>query len=55
MSWSDPCSNCGQSRADCDCGDWCGYDKNSKINNHAKNIISRNSDAECFRKWSSLP
>lgn len=25
MSWSDTCSNCGQHRADCDCGDWNGY------------------------------
>lgn len=22
MSWSDPCSNCGEHRADCNCGNW---------------------------------
>lgn len=27
MSWSDPCSNCGEHRADCQCGDWNGYKK----------------------------
>jgi hypothetical protein len=30
MSWSDPCSECGKHRADCDCGDWCGYDRKRK-------------------------
>ena len=25
MSWSDPCGNCGDHRADCSCGDWKGY------------------------------
>lgn len=25
MSYTDPCSNCGQSRVDCDCGDWNAY------------------------------
>lgn len=28
MSWTDPCGNCSQYRADCDCGDWNGYKKN---------------------------
>lgn len=32
MSWSDPCSNCGQHRADCDCGDWNGYNQMRKTN-----------------------
>jgi hypothetical protein len=27
MSWTDPCSNCSSHRADCDCGDWNGYEK----------------------------
>lgn len=31
MSWSDPCSNCGAHRADCDCGDWNGYKQKGKI------------------------
>lgn len=25
MSWTDPCSNCGEDRADCNCGNWNGY------------------------------
>lgn len=25
MSWTDPCSNCGAHRADCDCGNWNNY------------------------------
>ncbi len=33
MSWSDPCSNCGQHRADCDCGNWNG-------NNGKKNEVT---------------
>jgi len=28
MSWSDPCGNCGDHRADCSCGDWNGYKRN---------------------------
>ena len=27
MSWTDPCLNCGDSRATCECGDWNGYNK----------------------------
>lgn len=27
MSWTDPCSNCGDSRADCNCGDYNGIEK----------------------------
>lgn len=27
MSWTDKCSNCGEDRADCNCGDWNGYKK----------------------------
>lgn len=33
MSWTDPCSNCGNHRADCECGDWNGY-KRKKIRNN---------------------
>lgn len=25
MSWTDTCTECNEHRADCDCGDWCGY------------------------------
>lgn len=27
MSWSDPCSNCGEHRADCNCGDYNGMSR----------------------------
>jgi hypothetical protein len=27
MSWTDPCSECGEHRADCKCGDWNGYER----------------------------
>lgn len=30
MSWTDPCSNCGEHRADCTCGDWNGYKKKAE-------------------------
>lgn len=36
MSWSDPCSNCGQPRADCDCGDWNGYKAKEEAARKAK-------------------
>lgn len=38
MSWSDPCRNCGEPRADCDCGDWNGYKKDA-IKRKAKEEI----------------
>lgn len=33
MSWSDPCSYCGEHRADCDCGNW-GKQKPKDNMNH---------------------
>jgi len=46
MSWSDRCSNCGEHRADCDCGDWNGYKKNRRI----KQKISEMYDQEFKKK-----
>lgn len=31
MSWSDPCSDCGRHRADCECGDWNNTNKEEII------------------------
>lgn len=43
MSWSDPCSECGEHRADCNCGDWCGYKRRRKEEEekYPKNIVLR--------------
>ena len=30
MSWTDPCGNCGEHRADCDCGNWNNYKDDQK-------------------------
>lgn len=39
MSWLDPCSNCGQHRANCDCGNW-GSEKECKICKTKENVKS---------------
>lgn len=31
MSWTDPCRNCGEHRADCDCGNWNNYKNINKM------------------------
>lgn len=38
MSWTDPCLNCGDSRATCECGDWNGYKKRKKEEEKNKKV-----------------
>lgn len=45
MSWEDTCSNCGEHRADCDCGDWNGYERKRKNRKYYFITYSANSNS----------
>lgn len=44
MSWTDPCSNCGEHRADCECGDWNGYEARKKEKEEKEKVLPKYKD-----------
>ena len=69
MSWSDPCSNCGEHRADCECEDYNGmkqsfykkyveeWERRYVVNNNSPDwSISNNiGDPYSYKEWLDKP
>lgn len=55
MSWTDPCSNCGEHRADCQCGDWNGYKKAEEEKKKEATKSLQEGVVDLIKAWESLP